>query len=165
MSVELEQRGTGQRIWSADDTISDPAWPSLVSEIIELRQDEPDLAVAIGLTHEISSDVRRYCETVLPSIGRLLIIKPSSGPGAQSIICGRHAFELSDAASGAVRSVRAAEGGRAHLFIVAPNAFTFFLGQRQTALGPVRLYEFDFEGERGRSYTPALTLPVLRRSG
>jgi SMODS-associated and fused to various effectors sensor domain len=39
----------------------------------------------------------------------------------------------------------------------APNAFTFFLGQRQTALGAVSLYEFDFQGERGRSYTAALT--------
>jgi hypothetical protein len=46
------------------------------------------------------------------------------------------------------------------LFIAAPNAFTFFLGQRQTAPGSVRLYEFDFDGGRGRSYTTALTLPL-----
>jgi SMODS-associated and fused to various effectors sensor domain len=42
--------------------------------------------------------------------------------------------------------------GMAHLFIAAPNAFTFFLGQRQTALGSVRLYEFDFDGGDARRY-------------
>ena len=35
-----------------------------------------------------------------------------------------------------------------------------YFGQRQTALGTVRLYEFDFDGSRGRSYTAALTLPL-----
>jgi hypothetical protein len=162
--VELEQRGTGQRIWSADDTISDPAWPSLVSQTIELQPGEPDLAVAIGLTHDISADVRRYCEAELPKIGRLLVLQPITGPGAQSITCGRHAFELADAASNAVRGAKVSGTGSAHLFVAAPNAFTFFLGQRQTALGRVHLYEFDFDGDRGRSYTPALTLPLSRFS-
>lgn len=158
--VELEQRGTGRRIWSADDTISDPAWPTLQAELVELRSEGSDLAVAIGLTHDVAADVRRYCESTLSSVSRLLILKPSSGPGAQSVQCGRHAFELADAASGAVRDAKAGGIGLTHLFIAAPNAFTFFLGQRQTALGPVRLYEFDFDGERGRSYQPALTLPL-----
>lgn len=158
--VELEQRGTGRRIWSADDSISDPTWPALVSETIELRPEEPDLAVAIGLTHDISADVHRYCDAVLPTVGRLMVLKLSTGPGAQSVMCGRHAFELADAVSSAVRSAKAGGVGRAHLFIAAPNAFTFFLGQRQTALGLVRLYEFDFDGARGRSYAAALTLPL-----
>ena len=29
-----------------------------------------------------------------------------------------------------------------------PNGFAFFLGQNQTAIGPVVIYEFDFEGGR-----------------
>lgn len=160
--VDLEQRGTGKMIWSADDSISDPTWPALVSETIELRPEGPDLAVAIGLTHDVSADAHRYCEAALPTVGRLMVLKLSTGPGAQSVMCGRHAFELADAVSSAVRSAKAGSGGRAHLFIAAPNAFTFFLGQRQTALGPVRLYEFDFDGDRGRSYSPAITLPLSK---
>jgi len=157
--VELEQRSTGRRLWAADDAISDPSWPTLVAEIVELRPDEPDIAVALGLTHDVSADVRRYCETALPGVGRLLILNPRSGSGAQSVACGRHSFELADAATRAVRAAKANDAGMTHMFIAAPNAFTFFLGQRQTALGPVRLYEFDFDGARGRSYAPALTLP------
>lgn len=104
--------------------------------------------------------MQRYCETSLPTVGRVLILRPSTGPGAQSVACGRHAFDLADAASIAIRMARSADAGLTHLFIAAPNAFTFFLGQRRTALGPVRLYEFDFDGARGRSYVPALTLPL-----
>jgi hypothetical protein len=160
--VELEQRSTGRRLWAADDAVSDPKWPALDAESVLLRPDQPDLAVALGLTHDVSSDVRHYCEATLPNVGRLLILKPSSGAGAHSVACGRHAFELADAASSAVRATRADGASMTHLFIAAPNGFTFFLGQRQTALGSVRLYEFDFDGGRGRSYTAALTLPVDR---
>ncbi|MFN5485942.1 MAG: SAVED domain-containing protein [Bradyrhizobium sp.] len=160
-AVELDQRGTSRRIWAADDMDRDPQWPTLVAEHLELRPDQTDLAVAIGLTHDVSADVRRYCESVLPTVGRLLILKPSTGSGAQSVACGRHAFELADGASTAIRTARPNQAGFAHLFVAAPNAFTFFLGQRRTALGPVRLYEFDFDGGRGRSYMPALTLPLV----
>ncbi|MCP1908945.1 hypothetical protein J2R96_001425 [Bradyrhizobium elkanii] len=145
-----------------DDAITDPSWPTLFAETVELPSDQPDVAVTLGLTHDVSADVRRYCETALPNVGRLLILKPSSGSGAQSVTCGRHAVELADAATSAVRAVKADGIGMTHLFIAAPNAFTFFLGQRQTALGHVRLYEFDFDGGRGRSYTAALTIPFAK---
>ena len=140
--------------------VSDSSWASLGVETVELHQDQPDLAVALGLTHDVSADVRRYCEAALPNVGRLLTMKPSTGSGAQSVACGRHAFELADAATNAVRAARLDGVVLTHLFVAAPNAFTFFLGQRQTAIGPVRLYEFDFDGARGRSYAPALTLPI-----
>ncbi|ETR77544.1 hypothetical protein X566_07765 [Afipia sp. P52-10] len=164
-TVELDQRGTGCRIWSPDDMDRDPQWPTLTAETVQLRPDEPDVAVAIGLTHDVLADVRRYCETTLPAVGRLLILKPSTGPGAQSVACGRHAFDLADAASSAIRTARPDSSGITHLFVAAPNAFTFFLGQRRTALGPVRLYEYDFDGARGRSYAPALTLPLGASAG
>lgn len=157
--VEIEQRSTGRRIWAADDMAPEPSWPMLAAESVELRPDQPDLAVALGLTHDVSADVRRYCESALAGVGRLLILNPTTGAGAQSVAGGRHAFELADAATYAVRSAMADGQGLVHLFIAAPNAFTFFLGQRQTVLGRVRLYEFDFDGGRGRSYAPALTLP------
>ena len=68
-----------------------------------------------------------------------------------------------DAASGAIRDAKAGGAGLTHLFVAAPNAFTFFLGQRQTALGMIRLYEFDFDGARERSYTAALSLPLQNK--
>lgn len=159
--VELEQRTTVRRIWAADDAPRDPAWPTLVADVIELDSSRPDLSVALGLTHDITLDVRRFVEAHLSSVGRLLVLRPNNGSGGQSVACGRHAFDLADAAAGAVRAARSTvPSSMTHVFIAGPNAFVFFLGQRQSAIGRVRLYEFDFEGGRDRSYAPALTLPV-----
>ncbi|MBA1159218.1 SAVED domain-containing protein [Microvirga mediterraneensis] len=164
--VELEQRTTGERIWAADDFPPDVNWASLEAEVVELDPQRPDLAIAVSLTHDIAPDVRRYLSATVPTVGRLLMLTPSTGPGAQSVACGRHAFELAEAATRMVREARGSSPVAAvHLFVAAPNGFTFFLGQRQPVLGPVRLYEFDFEGGRDRSYTPSLTLPISTRTG
>ena len=158
--VELEQRVAGRQFWAADDQAPDPAWPTFATETVELRPDQPDIAVALGLTHDVAADMRAYVETSLPQVGRLLILRPTTRPGRQSVACGRHAAGLADAATDAVRAAKAGGSALVHLFIAAPNAFTFFLGQRRTALGTVRLYEFDFDGDGNRSYMPALTLPL-----
>jgi CBASS immunity sensor of nucleotide second messenger signals len=159
--VELEQRTTGTRIWAADDAASDPNWPKLTADSIEIDGSRPEVAVAVGLTHDVSADVRRFVDGKLPKVGRLLVLKPATGTGSQSVVCGRHAFELADAATGAIREARSGKSaGLTHLFIAAPNSFTFFFGQRRRMLGQVRLYEFDFDGQRERSYMPALTLPL-----
>ncbi|WP_417519731.1 SAVED domain-containing protein [Minwuia sp.] len=160
--VELEQRTPKRDVWSADDVPADSNWPGLEQTVIDLNADAPDIAVAIGITHYITDDVRSFLDDHLPSVGRLLSLGPSSGAGYHSVEAGRHAFALAQAAKNAMRS---AMGGtsreaRVHIFVAAPNALTFFLGQQSPVLGRVSLYEFDFEGSRDRTYRPSLSLPV-----
>jgi hypothetical protein len=38
------------------------------------------------------------------------------------------------------------------------DGFAFFLGQHQQALGSAAVYEWDFEGQRGTGYNPALVI-------
>jgi hypothetical protein len=156
--VELEQRTIGRCVWAADDSASEPTWPALVTHVIDVDAARPDLAVAIGLTHSIEKQVVAYVAEALPSVGRVVVCEPQSGPGARSVLNGRHAFELCEQACAAMRAHRTA--GRAHLFLAGPNAFAFFLGQRQPAIGRVCLYEFDFEGTRTGSYRQSLCLPI-----
>jgi hypothetical protein len=157
--IELEQRTTARRIWSVDDSAADLVWSTLEAEIVEFDPAASDVAVAVGLTHDIARDVQQYLASTGITVGRLLILSPSAGAGATSVSCGAHAFRLADAAVGAIRDVRGRAGcGVTHLFVAGPNAFTFFLGQRLPALGPVLLYEFDFE--RTRTYLPSLALPL-----
>jgi hypothetical protein len=159
--IELEQRTTTRHIWSAEDAPSDSSWPTLQREVVELTPGGPDLAVAFSLTHEIAPDVERYARRALPSAGRLLSLRPTGPIGATTVACGRHAFELAETATRLIREERGVDPSTAlHVFIAAPNGFTFFLGQRQPAIGRVTLYEFDFEGGRDRSYVQALTLPT-----
>ena len=160
--IELEQRTLGQHVWAADDMPLDADWPTLNESVEDLDADQVDLAVALGITHDMLDDVRRYIEARLHSIGRLLSLQPTTGPSAQVVACGRHAFNLAQATKDAVRRTKlhTTQPGMTHIFLAAPNSLTFFLGQQQPVLGRVRLYEYDFEGGRGGSYKASLTLPL-----
>lgn len=160
--VELEQRTIARSVWSADDVPADPDWPTLDQTAIELNADAQDTAVAFGITHDIADDVRRYVEDQLPFVGQLLVLRPSTGTSSQAIAAGRHAFNLAQSTIEAIRSIKRKKSPSmvSHVFVAAPNALTFFLGQQAAVLGRVRLYEFDFEGGRDHSYRPSLTLPV-----
>ncbi len=159
--IELEQRTLGRRIWTPMDVEHDPQWPTLINDAVTLNDNGEGLAVAVGLTHDVEAKVRAYLETALPGIKTLLVCRPSSGPGARSVACGRHAFELAEALAADIMDRNASDQQTpTHLFIAGPGAFTFFLGQRQPGLGRVVLYEFDFEGTRSGSYEPSLSLPI-----
>src|SRR5262249_18485419 len=107
--------------------------------------------------------VRNYARIALPGARQLLTARLASGVSARSVQCGRHAFDLAESLTAEIRRHRD-RGSRAarriHLFMAAPGAFSFFLGQRQVALGSVTLYEFDFEGSQGASYQPSLDFPI-----
>lgn len=156
--VEIEQRTLERRIWSADDADIDPHWPHLACAWTGIDPTGRDIAVAVGLTHDLEAAVRQHIASQRDVLG-LLSCRPSCGPSARAVICGAHASALAETVVAEARARRPA-GGRVHLFVAGPNAFSFFLGQRRTALGPVTLYEYDFEGERTGGYVPSLSLPL-----
>lgn len=158
--IEIEQRMGGRRFWSADDVPADPAWPKLSFGEQAHDSGKSDLAVAIGLTHDVSQGVRAFVSAHRPAIGRTLHCRPEGGNSQISVRCGRHAWMLAESVVREIRRLRdeGHVGGRVHIFIAGPNAFTFFLGQQQKAIGPAALYEWDFEGLRGRTYMPSLTI-------
>jgi hypothetical protein len=160
--VEIEQRTIGKSIWATDDKELDPSWPAWSFEDIDLKKDASVLAVAISLTHDVKPAVQEYIQRALPNVGGLLIAQPNTGIGTKSVICGRHAFDLAEALTSKIRSThtQAGKSRHIHLFAACPGGFSFFLGQRHAALGPLTLYEFDFEGGRDASYQPSLILPM-----
>lgn len=160
-AIELIQRtASGYRVWSADDMDESAAWPTLVSSSTTTTGGGPEMAVAIGLTHDISGDVSKYVESTVPHVGRILTLNTSAGAGQQSVVCGRHAAMLADTAVAAIRKKSAESGCRhVHLFVSSPVSLAFYLGQRSAPLGPLTLYEFDFEGSSGGSYRPSISLP------
>jgi hypothetical protein len=159
--VELEQRSPARQIWAADDANADPAWPQLELTEIVIDATRPEIAVTVAATHDIAADVKSYIERSLPLVGRLLVFTPSGGARPTSVVNGRHAFELAHSLAAQVKAYGSAASGEiTHLFVAAPNALTFYLGQHQVLIGRVCFYEFDYDGAQGRSYSPSLTLPV-----
>ena len=58
-------------------------------------------------------------------------------------------------------SSTAARRERIHLFISAPNAFTFYLGRQVAMMKPLTLYEYDFTYQVDGSYRPSLSYPEV----
>lgn len=160
--IEIEQRTNGRRIWSADDEAPKAEWDSLAFTSEEIAQHAADLVVTIGLTHDPWPMVKSYIEKAGIAPHTRISAIPSAGPGSSSVRCGRHAVQLAEQLISKTAEYRAQIGfdGVIHLFLAVPNAFAFFLGQRLSRLGNVKLYEYDFEGQRGGSYEASLELPV-----
>ena len=153
--IEIEQRAGGRQIWSEADKDVDQSWPKISIAREPVHADGTDI-VSVGLTHDTSQAVRAYVQT-LPSIGELLVASPDGGASNQSVKSGSHAFRLAESLTATIRSTETGQR-RVHLFIAGPNAFAF-LGQNQPAIGPVIVYEWDFDGLRDRNYSIGLELP------
>lgn len=158
--VELEQRTGDRKIWRAGDSTADPSWATWTFEREILNPDGSGQVVIVSLTHDIVADVKRYLVGTFPSAGRILIARPASGVGGRCVASGQHALMLAESLAQRIATEQAVGRQTIHLFIAGPNVFTFFLGQQQPRLGQITLYEFDFEGFHGGSYTPSLTLPM-----
>jgi len=156
-TIEIEQRTGGRRFWSPADMPLDKDWatPTFKGEVT--NRGHGDIALAISFTHDISDAVRAHAESD-PNIGHMLFVGLEGGPSGRSIQCGRHAFMMAEQIAARIRSAVGDMRPRpkVHIFIAGPNGFAFFLGQNQAAIGPVAIYEWDFEGNRNGAYSVGL---------
>lgn len=151
--VELMQKSRrGTSVWRADDGRPGPAM-TLDAESVG---GGADVAVVISLSRNALPDASDYVRSSLADVGKLLHFLAADGPGPNSVAGGSHAAELADQVSEVLGALRLRSGAKAHFFIAAPNAFTFFLGQHRDAVGPVVLYEFDFTGSK--TYHPSFRI-------
>lgn len=159
-SIEIEQRTVSRSIWHPNDITHDTSWPSWQFSLVHLQDSEGEMAVAVSLTHDVEPAVTTHLASFAPSVSTLLVARLTCGPGARSVVCGQHAFDLAGSLALEINRRRASNNSPLHFFIAAPNAFTFFFGQRQPSLGRTQLYEYDFEGINGGGYRLSLGLPI-----
>lgn len=152
------QKGVQKTVWKPglSESTSGNQWSVTTSTT---PNSGDDVAIAVSVSRDALADVERFVATV-SSIGTVVDARPSSGIGQRAVADADHAVALADTLADVVRTHRPKPGGVTHLFLAAPNALAFFLGQHRGALGRVQLYEFDFEGEKGGSYSPSIRLPA-----
>jgi hypothetical protein len=121
-----------------------------------------DVALAVSVTHDVLQDVEDYVQRELPQVGRILSASVVPQPHSTSVRNGTHALKLAQSLTRWLRVTRTIEErrGRLHLFMAAPNAFACFLGQHARALGPLILYEYDFDTGSPGAYSPSLAFPT-----
>ncbi len=158
--IEIEQRTGGCRFWSMDDAEADPGWPKLNFDDQVIDEGSDEVALAIGLTHDVSPAVSTYVRQELKQVGRIIHCRPEGGPSQQSVRCGRHAWMLTEAVTQYLQPHCSSRKlvSPVHVFIAGPNGFAFFLGQHQQAIGPTSIYEWDFDGQRGGGYSLGLSV-------
>jgi hypothetical protein len=159
-NVEIEQRTIHRNVWHSSDMPRDHSWQEWRFGLEPLTESDGDMAVAVCLTHDVVPAVKAFIVASLPQVSSLLIARPTGSIGAKSVSCGQHAFDLAETLASQINHQRPVNRSPLHLFIAAPNAFTFFLGQRQPGIGKTTLYEYDFEGANGSGYKPSLSLPI-----
>ena len=155
------QKGVRKALWkprasAGDATPANSSWSSTKQQV---STNAPDIAIAVSVTRDVLADVKS-CLAGSSDVGQLIDARPEVGVGPRVVVDADHGVALADALAEVIRTHRPIGGGTMHLFIAAPNALAFFLGQHRGALGKVQLYEFDFEGERGGSYSPSVRLPA-----
>jgi len=165
LHVSIRQRTAGRPLdWYPDDgrvpAGDGPLWRDRFDH--ELRAGSADRALAIAIANpSLADEVRTFVDRTNLLVGRLLELEIAPEAGPRSVLGGEHALRLAQAAVARVRARRAHERtGTLHLFLSAPNAFSFYLGQLARSLGRVALYEYPFgHAEAHGRYLRSLSLP------
>jgi len=123
-----------------------------------------DVGIVLSVTHNACPEVLDYVKGHLPQIGRMLMFTVQPDIGPTSVTDGHHAWRLAQEVVNVVREIRPqhASTGQLHVFGAAPNGLTFFLGRLACSLGPIQLYEHEFETNQPVRYRQSLSLsPTL----
>lgn len=154
----IQPTPTGEQFWlpaTLEERTHLPRWE--FNETVRLGFGD-DVAVAVGATHSIATDVEAYAQQSLPRLGRIFDFGPQSGAGHNTVLGSGHADCLAQQLCSALRAQRTGSerAGTLHLFAAAPAGLLFFLGRASRSLGAVQLYEYDFEGGGLGAYQPSL---------
>lgn len=153
--VQIVQMGdrNPRMIWASDDGSEGP--PAVITATA--LGAGKDIALAVGITRDPTQMVLDYAARCLPDVGTLVHVALPGGAGQSSISGGQHASLIATSVSDAVRAIRQ-PGGKVHVFLAAPNTFSFMLGQHAEAMGRCIPYEFDFSGHVDGSYQPTFLI-------
>jgi len=159
----VQKTHRGRIFWlpDKDDSKDYPDW-HISSE--DLTDDKLDVALVLGVTHDIYDDVKHYIRSEEINVSRIINCQINGRQSGGSVIDGYHAKMLADSISKIVKKRSIEEKKKnLHIFSASPVALMFFLGQLSRSFGKIVLYEYDFEGLENNSYFPSFKLPLTRK--
>lgn len=121
-----------------------------------LDKSASDVALAISITHNISSNVKEYITENRLKIRRMIMCEmPNCSENAAK--SGSHIKNLSDQLGEAIdqRSIKEKEGIM-HIFVSAPKEIMFWLGKKSRTYGRIQLYEYN----NVSIYAPSVAFPI-----
>jgi len=151
---------TGKEIWRAERSTNNRNYAGWSVTDIDRRSEGHEVAVAISLTHDVVADVSDYVERALPGVHHIIACSAEPKPGPGSLVDASHALMLAEElASLLKRRTRDERAAKLHIFVSAPNAFMFFLGQTAKGFGQCMMYEYDFDSNELGAYQASISFP------
>lgn len=162
LDVKIYQRGRlGTCLWHAEAGPPRQGGLWRKEKGIRAAGKTHDVAMAVGVTHDVLKDVQVYLRSSRTRVGRVLPLTVSPGPGDTAVADGLHALQLAQDLAYRIRQRTPEErSATLHLFAAAPNVLLFFLGQLGRAFGSIQLYEHLFGAKELGAYLPSLQLPL-----
>ena len=158
----IQSTPSGRIVWTAGPNALAEGHSGWRISDLEVNPKGREVGLAISVTHSTKEDALVFSERQLTSLGRLLVLEIEPEVGFASVSSGAHAWEL---AQDVIRAVRAWDGfrgreGSLHVFSASPNGLMFFLGRLARSLGPIQLYEHDFDTNEPGAYSASIRLPL-----
>lgn len=150
----------GKQIWRTDEQNQQKVYPDWEYAETTLSGKGHDVAIAIGVKHDIIEDVLVYINQANLPVGRIITCLVEGGPSAFAIQDANHALFLADRITAKVKSRNIHERtGHLHIFYAGPNALLFFIGKLAKSFGKCTIYEYDFDTQMPGKYQPGITFP------
>lgn len=159
--VPIQKSISGKQAWTPQSELRTRESSSWNLDIKIMSPGLPDIAVGISITHDVSLDVVEYIRYAVLGVREFLHFRMLPVPSSTAIEDGPHALILVQNLVARLRDRRnpSHPDQTIHLFIAAPNAFTFFLGQHGRGLGKCVIYEYAFDSGTIGAYQPAVRFP------
>lgn len=158
--VPIQNTLEGRSEWDRKENSQQDQKKFLVKKDI-LNVDAKDVAISIGITHNIDEDVREFISDSKLQIGvyeNFLL----ENYGTDAIKDGAHAWALAKQINNEIEKRKGKlKKGTLHIFIAGPNSVMFYLGMQSMMYGKVQLYEYDgaLMQENGGLYYPTISFP------
>lgn len=157
----IQSTGTGQEIWQPSPQSNPDQYPTWTFTQELILEECTDVALALSVTHLVTSDVQVYIAQEHLPVHRIFSYTLPKGASSQAIVDANHAKLLADHLSSRLKNDRTPleRQGVLHIFIAAPNALVFFIGQLARSFGSCIVYEYDFDRNIPGAYQPSLKFP------
>lgn len=141
---------------------SNKGYTELKDEEIILSKEKKDVALALGLTHNILHDVEEYIGDQGMDISKIIYCNVGGKSGHDAIKDSKHAKELAGRVSAVLKERRDIQErkNKLHIFAACPVSFMLYLGKLSRSFGKVILYEHDLEGDGDIMYLSSFELPI-----
>lgn len=138
----------------------DEDYKSLKCEVFS-NAEKGDIALVLGINRHILPNVNEYIGKEEIKISKVINCNIGGEIGGETVKNGKHAKKVANDIAAIVDSRNEDEKmNKLHIFSACPVSLMFYLGKLSKSFREIILYEYDFEGEKRRTYSKSFELPT-----